>query len=133
LKVNYKLFFVAIIFVLFLLPACQQGKDIPNSTSRVYHVVICWLKDSGNKEARQKIIEASRGFSSIPGVINVKAGSVIHSEREIVDSSFDVAIYLSFENEQKLNEYLIHPIHKNAVEETLKPLVRKIVVYDFIE
>ncbi len=133
MKVNYKLFFVAIIFVLFLLPACQQGKDIPNSTSRVYHVVICWLKDSGNKEARQKIIEASRGFSSIPGVINVKAGSVIHSEREIVDSSFDVAIYLSFENEQKLNEYLIHPIHKNAVEETLKPLVRKIVVYDFIE
>jgi hypothetical protein len=133
LKVNYKLFFVAIIFVLFLLPACQQGKDIPNSTSRVYHVVICWLKDSGNKEARQKIIEASRGFSSIPGVVNVKAGSVIHSEREIVDSSFDVAIYLSFENEQKLNEYLIHPIHKNAVEETLKPLVRKIVVYDFIE
>ncbi|MGR3292944.1 MAG: Dabb family protein, partial [Candidatus Scalindua sp.] len=60
-------------------------------------------------------------------------GRLIHSEREIVDSSFDVAIYLSFENEQKLFEYLNHPIHKEAVGKTLKPLVRKVIVCDFIE
>ncbi|NOR65319.1 MAG: hypothetical protein GQ468_04815, partial [Candidatus Scalindua sp.] len=52
-----------------LLPACQQGKDRPDSASKVHHVVVCWLNESGNEEARQKIIEASRGFSSIPGVI----------------------------------------------------------------
>lgn len=133
MKVSYNLFLVAIIFVLFFLSACQQGKDGTGLTSNIHHVVICWLKDSGNKEARQKIIEASRGFSSIPGVVDVKAGSVIHSEREIADSSFDVAIYLSFENEQKLQDYLVHPIHKNAVKEILKPLVSKVVVYGFIE
>ena len=130
---NNRFFHIAIIFVLFLLPACQQGKDRLDSTSKVHHVVICWLKESGNKEARQKIIEASQGFAAIPGVINVRSGSVIHSEREIVDNSFDVAIYLSFENEQKLQDYLVHPIHKNAVKEILKSLVSKIVVYDFIE
>ncbi len=122
-----------IVFVLFSLPACQHDKGPQNPTSKVHHVVICWLNESGNKEAGQKVIEVSRGFSLIPGVINVRAGNVIHSEREIVDSSFDVAIYLSFENEQKLFEYLNHPIHKKAVEKTLKPLVRKVVVYDFIE
>jgi hypothetical protein len=122
-----------IIFVSFLLPACQQGKGQPDSTSNVHHVVICWLNEHGNKEAHQKLIEVSRGFSAIPGVIDVRAGRVIPSEREIVDSSFDVAIYLSFENEQKLFEYLNHPIHKKAVEKMLKPLVRKVVVYDFIE
>ena len=130
---NYKFFTIAIIFLLFFLPACQQGKDLPGSTSNVHHVVVCWLNKHGNKEARQKVIEVSRGFSAIPGVIDVRAGRVVHSEREIVDSSFDVAIYLSFENEQKLFEYLNHPIHKKAVEETLKPLVRKVIVYDFIE
>lgn len=130
---NSRFLHIAIIFVLFLLPACQQGKDRLDSTSKVHHVVICWLKDSGNKEARQKIIGASRGFSSILGVVDVRAGSMIHSEREIVDNSFDVAIYLSFENEQKLQDYLVHPIHKNAVKEILKPLVSKVVVYDFIE
>ena len=118
---NNRFFHIAIIFAIFLFPACQQGKDRLDSTSKVYHVVICRLKESGNNEARQKIIEASQGFAAI------------HSEREIVDSSFDVAIYLSFENEQKLQDYLVHPIHKNAVKEILKPLVSKVVVYDFIE
>jgi len=130
---NIKFFHIGMLLVLFLLPACQQGKNRPGLTSKVHHVVICWLNEPGNKEARQNVIEVSRGFSSIPGVIDVRAGSVIHSEREIVDSSFDVAIYLSFENEQKLFEYLNHPIHKKAVEKTLKPLVREVVVYDFIE
>ncbi len=122
-----------IIFVSFLLPACQQGKGYPDHTSKVHHVVVCWLNEPGNEEARRKVIDVSKGFSTIPGVINVRAGRVIPSEREIVDSSFDVAIYLSFENEQKLFEYLNHAIHKKAVEKTLKPLVRKVVVYDFIE
>ena len=130
---NYKFPTITIVFLLFVLPSCQQDKDHPDSVSKVHHVVVCWLKESGNKEDRQKIIETSRGFVSIPGVIDVRAGSVIHSEREIVDSSFDVAIYLSFENEQELQEYLVHPVHKNAVKEILKPHVRKIVVYDFIE
>ena len=122
-----------IIFVSFLLPACQHDKGHPDSISKVHHVVVCWLNKPGNVEARQKVIDVSRGFSEIPGVIGVRAGRVIPSEREIVDSSFDVAIYLSFENEQKLFEYLNHTIHKKAVEKTLKPLVRKVVVYDFIE
>ncbi len=130
---NIKFILIVTILVLFLLPACQQDKGYPDSTSKVHHVVVCWLNEHGNKEARQKVIEASRGFFAIPGVIDVRAGSVIHSERKIVDSSFDVAIYLSFENELKLFEYLNHPIHKEAVEETLKPLVRKVIVYDFIE
>ncbi len=112
------------ILVLFFLPACQQGKDRPDSTSKVHHVVICWLNKPGNKEACQKIIQASRKFSSIPGVIEARAGSVIHSEREIVDSSFDIAIYLSFENERKLQKYLVRTVHKNAVKKILKPLVR---------
>lgn len=130
---NYKFSTITIVFLLLVLPSCQQGKDHSDSVSKVHHVVVCWLKESGNKEDRQKIIEASRGFTSIPGVIDVRAGSVIHSKREIVDSSFDVAIYLSFENKQKLQEYLVHPVHKKAVKDILKPHVRKIVVYDFIE
>lgn len=130
---NIKITTNTIIILFFMLPACQQEEDHSNSISKVHHVVVCWLKESGNNEACQNIIETSRRFSSIPGVIDVRAGKVINSEREIVDDSFDIAIYLSFENKQKLQEYLIHPIHKKAVDETLKPLVRKVIVYDFIE
>ena len=70
---NIKLFHI-IIFASFLLPACQQGKSNIHSASNVHHVVICWLNEPGNEEARQKVIEVSRGFSVIPGVIDVRAG-----------------------------------------------------------
>ena len=112
-KMNIK--FLQII-ILSYFSSGQQDKDHSGPTSKVHHVVVCWLNGPGNEEARQKVIEVSRGFSAIPGVIDVRAGSVIQSEREIVDSSFDAAIYLTFENEQKLFEYLNHPIHKKAVK-----------------
>ena len=99
----------------------------------VTHVVVCWLKDPGNADARDRIIEASRSFSAIPGVLSVSAGPVLPSERTIVDDSFDVAIVLSFEDSQALARYLEHPRHEKALREVLQPLVRKVIVYDFLE
>lgn len=106
----------------------------PAETPRaVTHVVVCWLKDPGNAVARDRIIEASRSFSAIPGVRSVRAGPVLPSERTIVDDSFDVAIVLSFEDGQALARYLEHPRHAKALREVLQPLVRKVIVYDFLE
>ncbi len=97
----------------------------------ICHVVLCWLKDSGNAEQRRQLIEVSKSFRSIPGVCAVMAGEVVPGEREIVDSSFDIGILLTFANENDMQAYLAHPDHTKAVRETLKPLVSKIVVYDF--
>jgi hypothetical protein len=106
----------------------------PSETPRaVTHVVVCWLKDPGNADARDQIIEASRSFSAIPGVRGVRVGPALPSERAIVDDSFDVAIVLSFEDNQALARYLEHPRHQKAVREVLQPLVRKVIVYDFLE
>ena len=106
----------------------------PAETPRaVTHVVVCWLKDPGNADARDRIIEASRSFSAIPGVLSVRAGPVLPSERSIVDDSFDVAIVLSFEDSQALAHYLKHPQHEKALREVLQPLVRKVTMYDFVE
>lgn len=99
----------------------------------VCHIVLCWLKEPGDSEGRDKIIETSKHFSEIPGVLSVRTGQVLPSEREIVDSSFDVAIVLWFRNKEEMSEYLVHPAHKKAVKDVLQPLVKKIVVYDFVE
>jgi hypothetical protein len=64
-------------------------------------------------------------------VLSLKSGSVVKSERAIVDSSFDVALVISLENQTALDHYLLHPTHVKLVEETLKPLVARIQVYDF--
>ena len=111
-------------------PAHREEAPPPN---RVNHIVLCWLKEPGNQEQRQQIIEVSKSFSQLPGVLDVRAGQVIPSDRGIVDDSFDVAIYLTYATVEDMNAYITHPDHQNAVRETFRPLVKKILVYDFIE
>lgn len=112
----------------FGLSPCVHGNGAPGT---VEHVVVVWLKDPGNPAARSRVIDASQALRSISGVVSLKAGTMIPSKRPIVDSSFDVALSVTFADEQAMQHYLTHPAHVQLVEETLKPLVDKIRVYDF--
>jgi hypothetical protein len=95
------------------------------------HVVIVWLKQPGDQDAQRRIIAASQALTSIPGVVALRVGTAVASERPIVDSSFDVALVVSFSDRAALDSYLTHPLHVQLVETTLKPLVERILVYDF--
>ncbi len=95
--------------------------------------MVLWLKEHGNSRARQQVIETARSFRSIPGVVRVAAGRVVPSRRTIVDSSFDVALVVTFRDEQSMRSYLDHPHHQEAVKNVLNPLVDKIIVYDFLD
>lgn len=103
-----------------------------NKVATINHVIIAWLKEPGNAMARRRFIEVTKSFSRLPGVVTNQAGKVLISDRAIVDSSFDVAAVITFESKQALSNYLQHPVHKKALEQVLQPLVKKIVVYDFI-
>ena len=37
----------------------------------INHVVLVWLKDPGNESQRQQLIERSKQFTQIPGVLHV--------------------------------------------------------------
>jgi hypothetical protein len=97
----------------------------------VNHIVMCWLKDSGNAAHRVQLVEVSKSFLEIPGVREVRVGPVIGSDREIVDDSFDIAIFMTFDSVADMDAYIVHPDHAAAVKDKLKPLVSKIIVYDF--
>jgi len=101
-----------------------------SSSGHVSHVVIGWLKKSGDVEARKHFVEVTKSFANLPGVVDHKVGVVLPSDRKVVDSSFDVATVITFKNRKSLQAYLNHPRHKKAVKEMLKPLVEKIIVYD---
>jgi hypothetical protein len=111
--------------LLMLMVGCQHAP--------VSHVVVCWLKEPGSAAARQQLIDDSRSFTKIPGIVAVSAGEPIPSTRPAVDSSFDVAIVMKFKDEKSLATYGTHPLHLQAIERTLKPLVAKYVIYDFKE
>lgn len=110
-----------------LFTGCQTGPR-----GGVTHVVVFWLKDHGNPAQRAKIIETSESFRKIPGVLSVKVGQCLPSQRPIVDSSFDVALAMEFANQADMQKYLDDPRHRERTVAVLKPLVKKITAYDFV-
>ena len=113
----------------------DPGVEYENTetSGKLYHFVLCWLKEPKNEVHRQKIIEVTKSFRDIPVVLNAQAGQVIMSDREIVDDSFDVGILIVTKNQKDLQKYLDHPIHQQAKKEVLLPLVERILVYDFMD
>jgi hypothetical protein len=107
----------------------SAGKPTPPIT----HVVLIWLKTPGDPAAREKVIDASKTFVGIPGVVSVRFGEALPSTRPVVDSSFDVAVVIRFTDEEALRAYDQHPTHKKAVDEVLKPLSAKVQIYDIKE
>jgi len=131
------LFFALFLFYAILCGGCFSFIPISNlleereQGTRIHHVVLCWLKEPGNLDHQSKIIEATKTFRDIPGVLDAQAGTTVPSNRAIVDDSFDVGILIVVTDEESLSTYLEHPVHQEAKNEILVPLVDKIVVYDF--
>lgn len=98
----------------------------------VHHVVIVWLKEPGSQAARERYLAISRGMAKLPGVLSYHVGTSIPGTRAVVDSSYDVAVVAVFKDKQALDEYNAGPLHQQAIDE-LRPLVQKVVVYDFAD
>jgi len=138
---NKSIFLISLFLSIFLfLSGCYtvHFKDGPTSREengtkekKLYPVVLCWLKEPGDEMHRKQIIEITKTFQKIPGVIEAQAGEVVMSDRDIVDDSYDVGILIVTKNENELQKYLDHPIHQKAKKDVLVPLVDKILVYDF--
>lgn len=110
----------------------ENTNQIENQ-KKLNHVVLCWLKEPGDRENIEKIIAMTQSFQSIPGVLDAQAGKVVLSDRKIVDDSFDVGILIQVEDEATLQQYLDHPRHQKAKDEILLPLIEKVLVYDFMD
>ncbi len=98
----------------------------------VSHVVMVWLKQPGNEKQRAAFIKASEAFNDFPGIISRHVGVVQASDRIIVDDTFDVAVTITMESKAAMKAYLNSPKHKKILKEKIKPLVNRVVAYDFI-
>ena len=124
---------IVVMSAVFFCVGCITAPVGKSVEGRINHVVLCWLKNAGDQQGRAKIIEVSKTFREIPGVLEVRVGEVVLSDRDIVEDGYDVAIMLSFKSKADMDSYIAHPAHKKAVAEVLKPLVSKILVVDFAE
>ncbi len=113
--------------MLFIISGCANPLFTVTERGQIRHVVICWLKPQGNPQA---VIDSIETFRTVPGVVDVSVGTKIASDRAVVDSSYDMALIFTFENDEALKSYDTSPQHKQVVDTVLKPNVEKYVVYD---
>ncbi len=104
----------------------------PAAKGSVDHVVIVWLKRPGNAADRQALFAAADDLRKIPGIRFLDSGTPLASDRPVVDDSFDVGFTMRFDSAAALAAYEKDPRHLKKVNEVLKPLSRKIVVYDIV-
>ena len=121
---------VALVAAMFL-TGCATAPQ-PARAGKLYHVGLVWLKEPGNPEHRQKIIEAAHSFArAIPEVQFLSVGQSPPSTSPYVDDSFDICLVMRLEDKAALDRYGIHPVHQKAAQEVVLPLSQKILFYDF--
>lgn len=128
---NATLIFAAVAaLVLSSCTSCPMCSEI-TPKGKVEHIVLVWLKRPGNAVDRAAVIAASKRFQAEIGQIqHLSVGQVVPSDRDIVDDSFDVGFIMRFDNKDDMTAYEKHPVHVNAVKQTLLPLAKKVLVYD---
>ena len=118
---------VAALFVTGCTTASRQA-----TAGKLYHVGLVWLKEPGNAEHRQKIIEAAHSFArEIPEVEFLSVGKTLPAMSSWHDASFDICFVMRLENKAALDRYAKNPVHEKAAKEVFLPLSQKILFYDF--
>jgi hypothetical protein len=95
------------------------------------HIVIFWTDPNNSSAADELISGANKLLKTIPDVTQLQAGKMSPSHRPVVEQSYQVALNLIFTSKQAEQAYQIHPQHVEFVEQFVKPLVKKVVIYDF--
>jgi len=95
------------------------------------HVVILWTDPAQPKAVDELLAGAERYLRPIPGIIAFHAGKMVGSQRPVVDQTYQVALNVVFNDKAAQDNYQTHPLHLEFVQKLLKPLVKKVCVYDF--
>lgn len=114
---------------------CQQVLYAPQyQTGSVTHFVVCYLKNKGSEADRKKLLEARWTLRKIKGVYDVECGPVLPdpARPDVVVGDFDVAFMVIFRDVESYRAYEKDPEHVRVVNEVLKPLTSKVVVYDIV-
>ena len=95
------------------------------------HVVIFWTDPANPTAADELLAGANKYLKPIPGALHFHVGKMAPSHRPVVDQSYQVALNLVFADKKAQDDYQVHPMHLDFVEQVFKPCCARAVVYDF--
>jgi len=95
------------------------------------HVVIFWTDPANPKAADELLAGMEKYLRPIPGVLHFHAGKMASSHRSVVDQTYQVALNIVFPDKKAQDDYQLHPMHIEFVNNVFKKKCRKVIVYDF--
>ena len=102
----------------------------PAMAGRVFvHHVYFWLKEPGDPQTREALIDGLRRLRAAPDILWSHIGLPAESERGVVDDSYSVSWLVFLADRAAEERYQVDPIHLKFVEEC-SPLWERVVVYD---
>ncbi len=96
------------------------------------HHVYFWLKNPGNIDDRDQLIQGLNKLSAVTTIKDFHIGKPASTNRQVIDSSYSVSWLLLFNNKEDQDSYQTDPIHLKFVEEC-SHLWSKVVVYDTVD
>lgn len=97
----------------------------------VKHVILWQLKDEFSKEEKESIkagiktgLEGLAG--KVPGIVDIK----VHTEG-LASSNADVMLDSTFESEEALKGYAVHPEHVKVADEKVRPFTKSRSCLDY--
>lgn len=96
------------------------------------HHVYFWLKNPGDRNDRDKLVEGLEKLSKVATIKQFHIGMPANTNREVIDSSYAVSWMLIFATPEDQASYQTDPVHLAFVEECSQ-LWSKVIVYDSVD
>lgn len=97
----------------------------------VVHQVYFWLN---NKAELPKLIEGLNVLVPITSICDIHIGiPAATEERDVIESSYDVSLLVTFNNIADHDHYQVDPLHDIFREDYAGPLCKRVMVLDSVD
>lgn len=97
------------------------------------HIIVWKIKDEFSEEQKAKIkADAKRELENLMGQISGLQKMKIHTEG-LKSSNGDLMLEASFDSEEALNAYTVHPTHVHVAKTFVRPFMESRLCFDFEE
>ncbi len=93
------------------------------------HNVFFWLKNKDNEADRNALLNGIKSLEVIESISQAFVGTPASTNRPVIDTTYDFAEIMIFEDIAAHDVYQVHPLHTKFIEDCAH-LWEKVVIYD---
>ncbi len=102
----------------------------PAFPGRFVHMVFFWMKDPEDEKTIQDFMKGTEDFfKQVEEIKTYHIGTPAGTPREVVDSSYQVSLVVTFDSKEDQDVYQDHQAHLDYIED-YKHLWKRVQVYD---